>query len=106
MRDQFALLDAMEQQDIHLEEDMIEWGRYSPHIQYSGTCINEKCETSTPGLYSAGDECGNFFCGVSGAAVTGRIAGRVHPEYIKGVESFTDIAGARRFWRLRDFTVH
>ena len=89
-----SLLDAMEQQDIHLEEDMIEWGRYLPHIQYSGTCINEKCETSTPGLYSAGDECGNFFCGVSGAAVTGRIAGESASEYIKGVESFTDIAEA------------
>ncbi|WP_182464815.1 hypothetical protein [Hungatella hathewayi] len=89
-----SLLDAMEQQDIHLEEDMIEWGRYLPHIQYSGTCINEKCETSTPGLYSAGDECGNFFCGVSGASVTGRIAGESASEYIKGVESFTDIAEA------------
>ncbi len=87
-----SLLDEMEHQDIHLEEDMIEWGRYQPHIQYSGTLINEKCETTVPGLYSAGDEVGNFFCGVSGAAVTGRIAGEQAAEYVKTINDFVDIA--------------
>ena len=97
-----SLLDAMDQQGIRLEEDMIEWGRYLPHIQYSGTCINEKCETNVPGLYSGGDECGNFFCGVGGAAVTGRIAGENASEYVKGVE-FVELGEAAEIKEAQAF---
>ena len=87
-----SLLDTMEKNGYCLEDEMIEWGRYLPHVQYSGTCINEKCETDLAGLYSGGDECGNFFCGVAGAAVTGRVAGENAAEYSKTIDEYVDIS--------------
>ena len=56
-----------------------------------------------PGLYSAGDECGNFFCGVSGAAVTGRIAGENAAVYVKAVDGYVDIADAPEIREAQEF---
>ena len=52
----------------------------------TATEINERGETDLPGLYCAGDECGNFNLGIAGAAVTGRIAGENAASYVQNVE--------------------
>ncbi|MEE0511010.1 MAG: FAD-binding protein [Peptococcaceae bacterium] len=70
-----GMLDAMKKQGIDLHYDMVEFGKYSVNMQGRGLYVNSKFETTVPGLYSAGDETGNFNMGISGAAVSGRIAG-------------------------------
>ena len=55
-------------------------------MQGRGIEINERGETDLPGLYCAGDECGNFNLGIAGAAVTGRIAGENAASYVQNVE--------------------
>lgn len=70
-----GMLDAMAQQNVDLHRDMVEFGKYNVHLQGRGLYVNKELETTVSGLYSAGDETGNFNMGISGAAVTGRMAG-------------------------------
>ena len=69
---------------------MVEFDKYNPNMQGRGIEINERCETDLPGLYCAGDECGNFNVGIAGAAVTGRIAGENAASYAQRVEHVSD----------------
>lgn len=57
--------------------------------------INEKCESSIPGLYAAGDALGSYMAGaiytqvgssLAGSAVQGAVAGKAASEYCQGVE--------------------
>ncbi|PKM85559.1 MAG: FAD-dependent oxidoreductase [Firmicutes bacterium HGW-Firmicutes-11] len=70
-----SLLDAMDKQGIDLSRHMVEFGQYNPMLIGRGIEIDEKGATKVPGLYSAGDETGNFRSDIAGAAVMGRIAG-------------------------------
>lgn len=76
-----SIIDAMEQQDIDLHKHMIEFSRYEPILIGRGVEINDDGSTSLPGLYAAGDEVGNFQCGIAGAAVIGRVAGESAAQY-------------------------
>jgi len=70
-----SLLDAMDKQNIDLKRDMVEFGRYNPKMNGLGLLVDINHETTVKGLYCAGDEAGNAYGGISGAAVTGRSAG-------------------------------
>jgi len=57
--------------------------------------INEKCESTIPGLYAAGDALGSYMAGaiytqvgssLAGSAVQGAIAAEAAAEYCKGIE--------------------
>lgn len=70
-----GMVDAMQQQHIDLHKDMVEFGKYSVNLQGRGLYVDQNFETSVQGLFCAGDETGNFNMGISGAAVSGRMAG-------------------------------
>ncbi|MFM9414098.1 FAD-dependent oxidoreductase [Peptococcus simiae] len=78
-----SVLELMNQSDIDLDKHMVEFGRYNPILQGNGIQINTSGESDIEGLYCAGDELGNFNCGIAGAAVTGRIAGENAAEFVK-----------------------
>ncbi len=80
-----SLIDAMEQQNIDLSKDMVEFTRYEPIMIGRGIQIDEHAATNVPGLYAAGDEVGNFRADIAGAAVMGRIAGESAAQYVKQV---------------------
>lgn len=57
--------------------------------------INDKCESTIPGLYAAGDALGSYMAGaiytqigssLAGSAVQGAVAGKAAPEHCQGVE--------------------
>lgn len=77
-----SLVDLMNKQGFDLREKMVEFVKYEPQCA-GGLKINAKCETNVPGLYGAGDESGNGPQGISGAAVTGRIAGENAAGYVR-----------------------
>ena len=65
--------------------------------------INDKCESTIPGLYAAGDALGSYMAGViytqigsslAGSAVQGAVAGKTASEYCQGVE-MPDISKAK-----------
>lgn len=80
-----ALLDAMEDTGIDLGKDMVEFMQYEPILIGRGVEIDDNGRTSVPGLYSAGDEVGNFRCDIAGAAVIGRFAGQHAGAYSKTI---------------------
>ncbi|APY11926.1 succinate dehydrogenase/fumarate reductase flavoprotein subunit [Seonamhaeicola sp. S2-3] len=60
--------------------------------------INDKCESTIPGLYAAGDALGSYMAGgiytqigssLSGSAVQGAIAGETAAKYCKKIKSYT-----------------
>lgn len=85
-----SLLEALETQGMTFNKHMVEFDKYNPNMQGRGIEINERGETDLPGLYCAGDECGNFNLGIAGAAVTGRIAGENAASYVQNVEGVSD----------------
>ena len=85
-----SLLEALETQGMTFNKHMVEFDKYNPNMQGRGIEINERGETDLPGLYCAGDECGNFNLGIAGAAVTGRIAGENAASYVQNVEGASD----------------
>lgn len=82
-----SIIDAMEQQDIDLHRDMIEFSRYEPILIGRGVEIDDDGSTSLAGLFAAGDEVGNFQCGIAGAAVIGRITGESAGKYALSLDS-------------------
>lgn len=86
-----SVLDAIQQQNIDLNKHMVEFGKYKPIMQGNGIQINEQCATNVDGLFCAGDEAGNFNCGIAGAAVTGRIAGENAAVYVQNFKTSAEI---------------
>lgn len=78
-----ALLDALDDAGIAFEKDMVEFTKYEPILVGRGIEIDNNGRTNVPGLYSAGDEVGNFRCDIAGAAVIGRFAGQDAGRYSK-----------------------
>ncbi len=77
-----ATLDYMAREGIDLKEHMIEFGQYETIYRGRGGIeINEKAETSLKGLYATGEDLGNFWGGISGAATIGMIAGENAADY-------------------------
>jgi succinate dehydrogenase/fumarate reductase flavoprotein subunit len=76
-----SLLDYLEREGIDVRKNPIEFWTYENELfPRGGIYYNERAETSTPGVYAAGDE---FFGGISGAAVFGWIAGEEAANYGK-----------------------
>ncbi|MEB3359013.1 MAG: fumarate reductase/succinate dehydrogenase flavoprotein subunit [Synechococcales bacterium] len=68
-----------------VEMNISEIGLCSGHSA-SGVWVNEKAETTVPGLYAAGDMAGVPHNYMIGAFVYGRIAGQNAMEYVQGLE--------------------
>jgi succinate dehydrogenase/fumarate reductase flavoprotein subunit len=84
-----AMLDYMKKEGIDVRKHRVEFRQYEPFLIGSrGIEINEKGETSVPGLYAAGDDVGNFRADLSGAATYGWIAGRNAAERAKKRKGF------------------
>lgn len=77
-----SMIDIMEKQGIDLKKHMIEFTKYEPLFMGRGIQIDDKGMTNIKGLFSAGDEIGNFRADMGGAAVYGRIAGENAGEYV------------------------
>lgn len=93
-------LNALEEEGFDFRKHMVEFGRKQGGT-VAGIDTNCQGETSVPGLYAAGDEVGNGVCGVAGAAVIGRIAGRNAARYASEVrlvpeEELSGIENCRR----------
>lgn len=78
-----SLLEAMDQQHIDLHQEMIEFTQYESIMIGRGIQIDDQAATNIPGLFAAGDEVGNFQCGIGGAAVFGRIAGECAGRFVQ-----------------------
>ncbi|MFP5527994.1 FAD-dependent oxidoreductase [Peptococcus simiae] len=76
-----SIVDALDQQELPLRENMIEFTQYEPILIGRGIQIDLNAATNVPGLYAAGDEIGNFRADIGGAAVIGRIAGESAAKY-------------------------
>ena len=77
-----SLLNYLAEEGIDIRKKPIEFWTYECELfPRGGVYYNEQAQTSIDGLYAAGDE---FFGGISGAAVFGRIAGEHAAAYAKG----------------------
>lgn len=98
-----SLIEAMDKQGIDLHKDMVEFGRYNPCLQGKGLQVDMNMATDVPGLYSAGDESGNFNAGIGGAATTGRFAGENAAEYVKNIDDFVDVINCKEIKEAQAF---
>lgn len=80
-----SINDYMEQHDIDLHRDMIEFGSYGLQVGKAGLDIDLDGKTSLDGLYAAGISCGNVRGNITCASVFGMIAGESAAECIKYV---------------------
>jgi succinate dehydrogenase/fumarate reductase flavoprotein subunit len=80
-----ALVNHLEEDDIDIRTRPVEFTTYELTTR-GGINYNEKSETSSKGLYAAGDE---YFGGISNAAVFGWIAGENAAKYAKKVKGIT-----------------
>ncbi len=78
---------------VDLSKDSLEFAPFG-HYLMGGIRINEKCESSLPGLYAAGEVSAGVFgasrllgAGIIEALTTGRIGGENAAEYAKGLAS-------------------
>lgn len=98
-----ALLDALSDNDIEFERDMVEFTQYEPILIGRGIEIDEHGRTNVPGLYAAGDEVGNFRADIAGAAVIGRFAGEDSSRYVKTASAYDgDILKHKKVTEIRD----
>lgn len=83
-----SIYDWLDQHDIDLRTHMVEFGTFNFGLSSKGIEINEKAETSLPGLYAAGDGVGNVKGAVTSASVFGMIAGESAASYVREVSDF------------------
>lgn len=88
-----SIFEYFDQRGIDIQKEMIEFGVFNCTMNNVGVEINEKAESSLPGLYAAGNQVGNVRGNLAGAAVFGMLAGRSAAEYVKTVaqQSIEDI---------------
>ncbi len=82
-----SIYDWLDQHEIDLRTHMVEFGTFNFGLSSKGMEINEKAETSVPGLYSAGDGVGNVKGAVTSASVFGMISGENAAQYVRDVEA-------------------
>ena len=88
-------LNALKEEGFDFKKHKVEFGRKRGG-SVAGIDTNCEGETSLEGLYAAGDEVGNGVCGVAGAAVLGRIAGRNAAKYVQNIHAFKEDSLARQ----------
>jgi succinate dehydrogenase/fumarate reductase flavoprotein subunit len=71
-----GMLNYMRREGIDPRKHMVEFMQYEPFLVGRGIEIDERTETSIPGLFAAGDPVGNFRADCAGAATFGWIAGQ------------------------------
>ncbi len=79
-----AMVDYWDAENIDLRKTQLQFGTYEPILAQglSGIAINDRCETSMPGVFAAGEETGGTIRNVAmGAAVQGWIAGESAAKY-------------------------
>lgn len=81
-----SILDYLDQYNIDLHKEKIEFGTYDYALCGRGIDINEKGECSIAGLYAAGDILGNVRGDITSAAVFGMIAAENAAEYVVNVD--------------------
>jgi len=88
-----AMLNYMKEEGIDVRKHLVEFMQYEPFLIGSrGIQIDEQAETSIEGLYSAGDEVGNFRADISGAVIFGWIAGGSAAERAKDTDDINKAA--------------
>ena len=80
-----SVFDYFDQYGIDIQKEMVEFGVFNSDLNNTGVEINERGESSLPGLYAAGNQVGNVRGNLAGAAVFGMLSGRSAAEYVKTV---------------------
>ena len=94
------LINHLKEEGVDIRKNPIEFTTYEYELfPRGGILYNERAETSTPGLYAAGDE---FFGGISGAAVFGWIAGENAAAFAKGHDSVNGEGVAQKTSEARE----
>lgn len=81
-----SLVDYMEQYDIDLRKEMVEFGTFEYNFTARGLDIGIDGSASIPGLYAAGNATGNVRGDITSAAVFGQICGESAGAYAKTIE--------------------
>lgn len=81
-----SLIDYMDQYNIDLRKEMVEFGTFEYNLTGRGLDINLDGGASIPGLYAAGNVTGNVRGDITSAAVFGQICGENAAAYAKTVE--------------------
>ncbi len=87
-----SLTDQLEQRNIDLHDDMIEFGSYNIGFSSQGIDIDIHGMSSIPGLFAAGNVVGNVKGSLGGAVIIGMICGENAAEYVKTVDAVS-VAG-------------
>ncbi len=76
-----AWLNYLDEEGVGLEKERLEFATYEARVK-GGICINDRCETSLPGLFGGGDVTGGIGRGVlPGALTLGWRAGEMAADY-------------------------
>ncbi len=87
-----SITDYLDQRGIDLRKSMVEFGTYDYSLQQKGIEIDLNAATNIPGIFAAGNVCGNVRGSITNASVWGDIAGESVAEYVKTVDA-EEVAG-------------
>lgn len=98
-----ATLDYIDKEGIDLKKHMVEFGQYETIYRgRGGVEVNDQAETNLQGLYATGEELGNFWGGIGGAATFGWIAGENAAKRAVRVD-FSDVEAEPQVEEKRSF---
>lgn len=86
-----SIVDYLEQYDIDLRKEMVEFGTFEYNFTARGLDIGLDGGTTLPGLYAAGNATGNVRGDITSAAVFGHVCAENASEYVKTVPDY-DVA--------------
>ena len=83
-----SIVDYLEQYDIDLRKEMVEFGTFEYNFTARGLDIGLDGGTTLPGLYAAGNATGNVRGDITSAAVFGHVCAENASAYVKTVEDY------------------
>lgn len=83
-----SIVDYLEQYDIDLRKEMVEFGTFEYNFTARGLDIGLDGGTTLPGLYAAGNATGNVRGDITSAAVFGHICAENASEYVKTLPDY------------------
>lgn len=86
-----SIVDYLEQYEIDLRKEMIEFGTFEYNFTARGLDIHLDGSTTLPGLFAAGNVTGNVRGDITSAAVFGHICGENAVNYIKNSLTFEEV---------------